>query len=282
MPQFNRVLLAVSVALAVSAPAFAEDPAASTVVATVNGTEITLGHMIAVRETLPPQYLELPDDVLFNGILDQIVQQTALSQIAEKDIDLRTTLELENQKRGYLANGLLDSVGAAAVTDEAVQKLYDETIGNAETPKEYSAQHILVETEDEAKAIITELSGGADFAEIAKAKSIDTGSGANGGDLGWFQAHMMVEPFANAVKAMEKGAVSAEPVQSQFGWHVIKLNDVRDAAKPTLDEKRDELVAEIQNKAIEARIKEATDAAEVTRSIEGIDPAILKKTELLD
>lgn len=282
MPQFNRFLGAVSLAFVVAGPAFAEDPTAATVVATVNGTEITLGHMIAARETLPEQYQSLPDDVLFKGILDQIIQQVALSGEAEKDLNLRSTLDLENQRRIYLSNQVLDGVAKGAVSDEAVQKLYDETVGNAPAPKEYSAQHILVETEDAAKAIIADLKAGGDFAAIAKEKSTDTGSGAAGGDLGWFQSSMMVEPFAKAVEAMEKGALSEAPVQSQFGWHVIKLNDVRDAAKPTLDDKRDELATELQNKAIEARIKEATEAAEVTRTDKGIDPAVLKKSELID
>ncbi|MFM2355740.1 MAG: hypothetical protein RLZZ528_1476 [Pseudomonadota bacterium] len=282
MRQINRFLGAVSLAIGVAGPAFAEDPTAATVVATVNGTEITLGHMIAAREMLPEQYLQLPDDVLYNGILDQLVQQVALAAEAEKDLDERSRLDMENQRRMYLSNVVLEGVAEAAVTDEKVQALYDATVATAAAPMEYSAQHILVDKEEDAKAIIEELKAGGDFAAIAKERSTDTGSGAAGGDLGWFQASMMVEPFAKAVEAMDKGALSDVPVQSQFGWHVIKLNDTREMARPTLEEKREELVAELQKTAIEARIKDVTDAAEVVRPEAAIDPAILKQTELLD
>jgi peptidyl-prolyl cis-trans isomerase C len=282
MRHINRSLGAVSVVLAAAAPAFAEDPTAATVVATVNGTEITLGHMIAAREMLPEQYLQLPDDVLYSGILDQLVQQVALAAEAEKDLDERSRLDMENQRRMYLSNVVLEGAAEEAATEEKIQALYDETVAKAPAPVEYSAQHILVDKEEDAKAIIEELKGGADFAAIAKERSTDTGSGAAGGDLGWFQASMMVEPFAKAVEALEKGALTDAPVQSQFGWHVIRLNDRREMARPALEEKREELVAELQKLAIEARIKEVTDAAEVVRPETAIDPAILKQTELLD
>ncbi|MCB1501436.1 MAG: peptidylprolyl isomerase [Bauldia sp.] len=264
-----------------AAAAWAEDPTADTVVATVNGKAITLGHMIAMRESLPPQYLQLDDKTLFDGILDQIIQQEALAEVAEAQIGKREALMLDNQRRGYLSGVTLDETAAAAVTDESVQALFDEKYSAKEPGKEYSAAHILVATEDEAKTIKAELDGGADFAAIAKEKSTDRGSAAAGGDLGWFGVGMMVKPFEDAVIAMNAGEISA-PVESQFGWHIIRLNEVRTAAKPTIEDVRAELEGELQGRAVEARVTELTGAAKVEKTVDGIDPAVLKNVALID
>jgi peptidyl-prolyl cis-trans isomerase C len=261
-------------------PALAEGPTASTVIATVNGTDITLGHMIAMREGLPEQYKDLPDDVLFNGVLDQIIQQTALTQIAEGEITARDTIELDNQRRTYLAAAVLNRAADAAVTDEALQKLFDETYSKAAPTKEFNAAHILVATEDEAKALKAEIDGGGDFAELAKTKSSDPGSAQNGGDLGWFGPGMMVEPFEKVVMTMQPGQVS-DPVQTQFGWHVIRLTETRLATGPTLEEKRAELAGELQRKAVEDYVTALTAKADIKKMTEGVDPAILKDLTLL-
>ena len=281
MTIWKTTVLAASVAFAVTVPAFAADTDANTVVATVNGTPVTLGHMIALRDTLPEQYLELPDDVLFNGILDQLTQQVAISEVAEAKITLRDKLALDNHRRTYLSGVILDETAEAAVTDEALQALFAEKYANAAPSKEFSAAHILVETEEQAKKIVEDLNGGTDFADLARANSTDPGSAANGGDLGWFGLGMMVEPFEAAVVTLEPGQLSA-PVQTQFGWHVIKLAETRLAEGPTLDEKRDELAAELQEKAIEAKLAELTAGAEIVKTTDGIDPAILKNSALLD
>ncbi len=277
----KSALCGAALAVATAGVVRAAEPTADTVVATVNGKDITLGHMIAMRESLPPQYLQLDDKTLFDGILDQLVQQEALAEVAAADLRKRDTLTLENQRRGYLAGVTLDETAKAAVTDAAVQALFDEKYAHAEPGKEYSAAHILVATEDEAKAIKAELDGGADFAAIAKEKSTDRGSAAAGGDLGWFGVGMMVKPFEDAVIAMKKGEVSA-PVQSQFGWHIIKLNDERTAAKPTIEDVRAELEGELQGSAVEAKVTELTGAAKVEKKVDGIDPAILKNVALID
>lgn len=274
-------LSAALLALAFASPLRAADPTADTVVAVVNGTEITLGHMIATRDALPEQYRQLPDDVLFNGVLEQIIQQTALAQVGETQQTKRDTLALDNQKRTYLAGVVLDSVAKAGVSDEALQKLYDEKYAKAEPAKEFSAAHILVATEEEAKAIKAEIDAGGDFAVIAKEKSSDKGSAANGGDLGWFGLGMMVKPFEDAVIAMEKGKVS-DPVKSDFGWHIIKLNDIRTVEAPKLEDVKEELTGDLRQQAVEAKVKELTDAAKVEKRVDGIDPAILKNAALID
>jgi peptidyl-prolyl cis-trans isomerase C len=265
-----------------TAPALAQDtPTADTVVATVNGTAITLGHMIVAREALPEQYKALPADVLFKGILDQLVQQTALEQSMEGKLTRRDMLHLDNEKRGYVSARALEAVVLGAVTDEALQAAYDARFKDAAPQTEYNAAHILVADEAKAKELLAQLEAGADFAELAKTNSTDTGSGAVGGDLGWFGLGMMVKPFEDAVVAAEIGKV-AGPVQSDFGFHLILVKETRIAAQPTVDDIRDELAAEIEQKAIEAHVTEVTAAAKVEKPGEGIDPALLGDLGLLD
>ena len=274
--------LPLAAALMISAPAalMAEGHAdAETVVASVNGTEITLGHMIVLKQRLPAQYQQLPPDVLFNGVLDQLVQQTLLGQSGD-DLSVGSVKTLENEERALRASEVIRGVAEGATTDEALQAAYDEAFAGAEPETEYNASHILVDTEEEAAAIVTELEGGADFATLAQERSTGP-SGPNGGQLGWFGMGAMVAPFEKAVVAMEPETISA-PVQTQFGWHVIRLNEVRQMEAPTLDEVRDQLTEQLQRSAIEARIAELTEGAEVTRStVEDIDPALLDDLSLL-
>lgn len=275
-----RLAPVLALAALLAAPAWAEGETAATVMATVNGTEITLGQMIALRETLPEQYQSLPDDVLFKGIMDQLVQQEVLRQ-SVTDLSPRDEAIMANDARGYVSGVALQAVVAAAVTDAALQAAYDARFKDAPQTTEYNAAHILVETAEEAEAIKAELAAGADFAELAKARSIDTGSGANGGSLGWFGPGVMVKPFEDAVLAATVGEVTG-PVQSDFGFHLILVTETRVAANPTIDQIRDELAAEIENAAIEAHLAELTKTATITRDGEGTDPAILKNSALID
>ena len=283
MPDFITHLLAAAVAVTLALPAVAQDdaPTADTVVATVGGTDITLGHMLMVRAGLPEQYQQLPPDVLWTGILDQLVQQEALSQSDDATETKRVTIALENERRALLASEAVAAAASQDLSDAAIQEAYDAKYANAEMGKEFDASHILVETEEEAQAVVAELEGGADFAAVAKEKSTGP-SGPNGGSLGWFGAGMMVAPFQEAVEGMEVGTISA-PVQTQFGWHVIKLNDTRTAEAPPLDEVREELTAELRD----ARLKEYIDGlvaeADVSRTEPGsIDASVLNQLDLLE
>ena len=274
-------IVAVSIALALPLNAQAEGHAsAETVVATVNGQDITLGHMIVLRKRLPQQYQQLPTEVLFDGILDQLVQQTLLGQQVET-LSATSQILLDNEDRALRATEEIRRTVDAAMTDEAIQAAYEETYGNAEPETEYNASHILVETEEEAAALVTELEGGANFAELAIEKSTGP-SGPRGGELGWFGTGAMVAPFEEAVLALEVGAISA-PVQTQFGWHVIKLNETRIKDAPPLEQVRGELQETIQAQTVEARIAELTEGAEITRvTVEDVDPALLSDPSLLD
>jgi peptidyl-prolyl cis-trans isomerase C len=209
------------------------------------------------------------------------VQQTALEQSMEGKLTRRDALQMENDKRGYVSSRALEGVVLGAVTDEALQAAYDAKFKDAKPQTEYSASHILVADEAKAKELLAQLDGGADFAELAKANSTDTGSGANGGDLGWFGLGMMVKPFEEAVVAATPGKVVG-PVKTDFGYHLILVKETRVAAQPTLDDLRDELASDIEQKAIEAHVKSITEAAEVEKPGEGIDPALLGDLTLLD
>lgn len=277
MTKHGRVLALLAV---MAAPAWAEGETADTVVSTVNGVKITLSQMIALRETLPEQYQSLTDDVLYNGILEQLIQQEVLRQ-SVTDLSPRQKAMLENDARGYVSGVAIEAIALTAVTDEALQAAYDARFKDAAPQTEYSAAHILVETVEEADKLKAELAAGADFAELAKANSIDTGSGANGGDLGWFGTGVMVKPFEDAILAAKVGEV-AGPIQTDFGQHLILVRETRVAENPPLDQIRDELADEIETAAIEAKLKELTDAATITKEGEAFDPAILKNTGLID
>lgn len=281
MAKTHPFVMALALSFAMALPVAGQDTTAATVVARVNGVEITLGHLIAARDALPEQYKSLPNETLFKGVMDQLIQQAALQQTVEGKLALRDTLRLENSRRDYMSNIALSEVALAAVTDAALQAAYDARFKDYAPQKEYSAAHILVEAEDRAKELMAELDGGADFAELAKANSIDTGSGTNGGDLGWFGLGAMVKPFEEAVVAAELGKVTG-PVKSDFGWHLILVKETRVADKPNLDALREELAAELQQRAIEAHIKAVTDAATVERLGDALDPALLSDTSLLE
>lgn len=266
--------------MALALPATAQDVTADTVVATVNGTEITLGQMIVTRETLPEQYQALPDDALFKGILEQLIQQVALEQSMAGKTSRRDEIAMLNERRGYLSGVALRGVVAGAVTDDALQAAYDARFKDLAPQTEYRAAHILVETEEKAKELKTQIDGGADFAELAKANSTD-GAAANGGDLGWFGLGMMVKPFEDAVVALKPAEIGG-PLQTQFGWHLIKLVETRIATAPSLDDMREELATEIEQKTVAAHVDSLTKAATVTRPGESIDPAALRDQTLLD
>jgi peptidyl-prolyl cis-trans isomerase C len=276
-PQFAAVL-AMALAFPIAAPA--QDATANTVVATVNGTDITLGHMIALRARLPEQYQQLPDEVLFDGILDQLVQQAVLAQTTD-GLNLGNALAIENETRSLLAGQVYNRVAEAAVTEENLQAAYDEAYANAAPEEEFDASHILVETEDAALALVEELNGGADFASLARENSTGP-SGPNGGALGWFGKGMMVPEFETAVTQLDVGGISA-PVQTQFGWHVIRLNDKRRKAAPPLETVQGELAQRLQRQAIEELVERLTAEADVTRMEPGtLDPVVLRDLSLLD
>jgi len=273
----KRLLVSAAISLSLAAPVAAQD--ASTVLATVNGTDITLGHLIAMRAMLPAQYQELPDEVLYNGMLDQLIQQEVVADSLRGSEDARTKLTMENEDRAFLASVAIDAIAFDTIADADVQALYDANFADAGGDLEWNASHILVATEEEAQSLIDQLNDGADF--VALAQEFSTGpSGPNGGALGWFGTGMMVPEFETAVAGLEAGEISA-PVQTQFGWHVVKLNESRISAPPALEDVRADLEEELRRQRVDAYLAELTEAAEITRPEVEMDMSLIRNIDLL-
>lgn len=244
----------------------AADP--SLVIATVNGEEITLRDIVALRMELPPQYQSIPDTVLFDGLVEQLTRQILLRQAAE-----RTKLAerpevirgLEFQRTSFLAELYIRERLNERITPETVEAEYVARYVNADPVKQYKARHILVPEEAEAAEIAALAKAeGADFSELAKTRSKGP-SAPVGGDLGWFEEGMMVPEFQAAALALQPGQIS-DPVQTQFGWHVILLEEVRDRPAPPLQEVREELIGEMSREITDAVVAALRDSGEVVRS----------------
>lgn len=261
-------------------PAAGADPDADTVVARVNGEDITLGHMIVARASLPQQYQQLPDQVLYDAILEQLIQQNLLKQLQTGAPPKHVVLALDNERRSLLAAETLEEVMGEALTDTAMQSAYDAKYSDGLGEEEFNASHILVETEDEAATIKQALDNGADFAATAREQSTGP-SGPNGGELGWFGLGAMVPEFEAAVVALEKGEVS-DPVQTQFGWHIVTLNDRRKSKAPDIETVRDELSQQIRKEAVDSKVAELTASGEIERpQVEGLTPDLIREVDLI-
>jgi len=227
------------VAALTASPIRAED---DPVVARVNGTDVRQSDLVMAEEDLggniPQMTPEAKREYLITFVGDMLLVANAAeakkigdsNEFKHKLAYARTKLLMENY---------LQSEAKAAVTDAELHKVYDEAVGQMKAEPEVHARHILVETEDEAKAVVAELKKGTDFAELAKAKSKDPGS-ADGGDLGYFTKDQMVPEFSEVAFKLDKGQLS-DPVKSQFGWHVIKVEDKRTRQPPEFDKVKDQL-----------------------------------------
>ena len=193
----------------------------------------------------------------------------------------RVGYALANEERSLRAGEIISALNAIEISEDEIAAEYEAVFGNMEAAIEYNASHILVDTEEEALAIIDEIADGTDFSLLARQKSTGP-SGPNGGELGWFGAGRMVPEFEAAVMELEIGEVSA-PVQTQFGWHVITLNDTREEGRPELEEVRSGLLSQIQERTLVARLDELTAIAEIETPGSGMtDPELLTNFDLLD
>ncbi len=278
--QFRQVRAAAfALAMLPAGMAAADGADADTVIARVNGVEITLGHMVVLYERVPQQLRSRPDADLFDDMLNQLIEQAAIAETGGP-LSPAERRFVEIIEREHITNNRLSAVAEAALTEDAVSEAYAARFAAEEARVEFNAAHILVETLEEAQALRAQLSEGAEFAELARQHSRDPGSGAAGGDLGWFGMGRMVAPFEAAVVALEPGETS-QPVESRFGWHIIRLEDVRIAEAPPLEAVRAELERQVQIDAVMARIAEAREAVRIERLDEGIDPALMRDQTLL-
>jgi peptidyl-prolyl cis-trans isomerase C len=239
------------------------DPAA--VVATVNGVEVTEADLTFAAEDLSQELQQMPPEerraFLLRVLIDMKVMAGAARDAGMADAPLfqqrLAYLEDRALRRDYFAETI-----AQKITPEAVQALYDEFVADFEPQEEIRARHILVETQEEANAVKAEIDGGADFATVAGEKSIDPGA-ANGGDLGFFRRGMMVGEFETAAFALTEVGQVSEPVQSQFGWHVIKLEERRESSPPSIDQVRPQLQQQVLMQAFDETVDELMNAATV-------------------
>ena len=248
-----------------SAVVFAQD--SDPVVARANGVDIRQSDLALAEDEVGssiPQQLG-PDqkrDYLITYLADVVVLAQAAEQqkLADRD-DVKHRILLERNK--VLMEMLLEDAGKAAVTDDAMHKVYDDAVKQMGNEQEVHARHILVPTEDEAKAIEAELKKGADFATLAKEKSKDPGA-AEGGDLGYFTKDQMVPEFADVAFKLDKGQIS-DPVKTQFGWHIIKVEDKRTKPTPTFDEVKPQLESYVAHRAQSDLVAKLRSAANIQR-----------------
>jgi len=212
-------------------------------------------------------------------LLDQYVSMQLAAEEAEKagiEKDQKVRDQLALARLQVLVDaGLQKYLEAHPVQDSELRPEYDTQV--AALPREYHARHILVDDQAAAVAITKELKGGADFAKIAAKRSKDSSS-KSGGDLGWFTLDTMVKPFADAVKTMEPGQLTEQPVQSQYGWHVIKLEESRATSAPPFDEVKDRIKTFVQRKKLQAHLEELRKAAKIEKTAAAA-PATAAKAE---
>ena len=255
LPSFlTAAALSVTV-LTASLPALSQERIA---VATLDGEAIHLDEIIAVAETLPAEYQQQGIAALYPQLVDEVVN-ARLAAVAgrasgiDKDEDIAAAIKAAADR--VIAESYITRRVNEQLTNEAIQTAYDAYVDDTASREQVTASHILVETEDEAKAVIAQLNDGADFAALAKEKSTGP-SGPNGGELGSFGRGQMVPAFETAAFSMPAGSYSETPLQTQFGWHVIKVDDKGIEDAPSLEDMRDQLVANLSRQSFSRIVEE--------------------------
>jgi peptidyl-prolyl cis-trans isomerase C len=235
-------------------------------VATVNGVAIPQSKVDLIVKQLADRGQkdspELRDRIKQQLITNEVLYQDAVKKGVDKSADVQAQLDAAKQQivvSTYVSNW----VKANPVSDADVQKEYDRVIKANFAGKEYHARHILVKTEAEANDILAQLKKGKKFDDLAKAKSIDTQSGAQGGDLGWSSPTNYVPEFSAAMTKLTKGQITQTPVKTQFGYHIIKLEDVRDAKAPPLDQVKGEISQQLERQKVEKMVEDLRAKATV-------------------
>jgi peptidyl-prolyl cis-trans isomerase C len=262
-----RGLAAVAAAASfLAAPALAEDASGDKVVATINGTPITESDLGAAAQAFGEQLQRIPPEKQRSALIDVLIDIRLLAKAAEtagldKSKDVAPKLAFAHDQT--LRTEYLKSKVVASVTDDAAKKRFDEEIAKFIPGDEIHVLHILVKTEDEAKAVIADLDKGGDFAAIAKEKSIDPGSGSKGGDLGFIGKGKTLPEFETAAFALDAGAYSKAPVKSEYGWHVIKVTEKRREPAPTFEAEAPRIRQQIARDTVTNEIKTLRAAAKI-------------------
>ena len=276
-----RLFLLSGAAAAIAGSAFAQQPAKppakapaqaqplkDPIVATVNGQPVRLSDLEVAQQSLPQQYRSMPLQAVFPALLERIIDSKLVVQEGKKS---KTNEDAAFKKRmAFVEEQVLQDFWiqreiAKMVTAEKIQQRYQERLKSLPAEEEVHARHILVSTEDEAKALIAELKKGAAFDKLAKEKSTDKASGAEGGDLGWFKKSDMVKEFADAAFGLKKGELSETPIKTQFGFHIIQIDDRRTAPPPALEELSDQIREELAREAVTAQLDKLRAGAKIEK-----------------
>jgi peptidyl-prolyl cis-trans isomerase C len=256
--------------LLTGSPARADDP----VLAKVNGSEIRQSDVTLAEEELAPSLAQMDPAAKKDNVLSFLIDLKIVAKAAE-DKKLENTDDFKKRlaftRSRLLMDSLLATEGKSATTDDSMKKVYEEASKQITGEQEVHARHILVESEDEAKAVKEELNKGADFAELAKKKSKDPGA-SDGGDLGFFTKDQMVPEFSAVAFVLEPGKVS-DPVKSQFGWHIIKVEEKRSRQAPAFDQVKGQIETYVTRKAQADYVAKLREAAKVERMEKPAEPA---------
>jgi len=243
---------------------------------TVNGKTVSSAEFRLFYTERLQQARSQPSSELQSQVINDLINMTLVAEDArQRGLDKEPTLEaaMALQQTQLLSQVAMQSFSnEIKPSGDEIKKLYEEQYAGKSTT-EFKARHILLKTEDEAKSVIAQLKGGADFAELAKQQSTGP-TGPKGGDLGWFEADQMVPPFAESLRSMKPGTYSEKPVQTQFGWHVILLEETREAKPPAMEDVKDKLTATLRQKALASYVSSLREKAKVE-----FNPAFTKKDD---
>ena len=240
-------------------------PSGNPVVARVDGTELRLSDVQAAQQNLPPQAQKLPLEQIYPMLLDRLVDGMLITEAGRKehlDRDPEVQDRLKHYEDRLVQEAYINRAVKPAETEDGLRTRYQTFIKEKPAHEEVHASHILLGTEAEAKSVIAELDKGADFAALAKKYSKDPGA-ESGGDLGYFGHDDMVKEFADAAFALPKGQYSKTPVKTEFGWHVIKVEDRRTGQPPSFEEAREQLSRDLAHEIIDAKLHDLRGTAKI-------------------
>jgi peptidyl-prolyl cis-trans isomerase C len=287
-PSSSRPLRSLVLALAFAAPlaAHAADapqlqlaPSDDPVVAKINGTALHKSDLLAAQKQLPQQYQQVPLEAIYPQLLDQVINNTLLIDAA-KDAKLGDDPEVKDRlaklQDRVVEQVYIDRLLTKATSDDALKARYQKEIKDKPSQDEVHGRQILLQNEADAKAVIAQLDKGADFAKLADEKN--PGKQANGGDLGYFTKDAMPPEFGDAAFALKKGQYTKTPIKTQFGWHVIKIEDRRPAAPPSFEDSKEGLASQAQRETLDAKVNELRGKAKVEQfNLDGTPLAVDSK-----
>jgi peptidyl-prolyl cis-trans isomerase C len=254
--------------LAADAPATAPVAGTDPVLARVNGEEIHRSDVMRELQMAGPQMQQLPPQMIYPQILQKMIATKVVSQKGYAE-GLQNSPEVKGRVKQLeaqvVAEAYVHKEVEPKITDAKIKERYDQLAAKFKPQDEIRARHILVKTEAEAQDIIKQLKGGADFAKLAEDKSKDTGSAKQGGDLGYFVHDAMVKPFADAAFAMKVGEVSETPVKTDFGYHIIKVEDKRKSSPPPIAEVKDQIANQLGQELTNDEIKSLESKAKIEK-----------------